>query len=224
MSMRRCVTVPPVGGGCSALDLTVGAHTDGERAALVGLGDELIKRGPKWHAALGGVDGFDHQVIYSSLCAPLFDIAEPAIRSGAYRARNRAMATAELDAALDLGLRLVWIPARAPGSRAPGHPLHDPFWTRLAERRVPFVLHVGSGPLAIGDAWMDDGRHAAEQMIGAEIIGSKDVMAVHHPAQRFVSVLLCRRTRCRSGDGRHRHCPRHAIQRPRLRHRRPRAR
>ena len=168
MSMRRCVTVPPVGGGCSALDLTVGAHTDGERAALVGLGDELIKRGPKWHAALGGVDGFDHQVIYSSLCAPLFDIAEPAIRSGAYRARNRAMATAELDAALDLGLRLVWIPARAPGSRAPGHPLHDPFWTRLAERRVPFVLHVGSGPLAIGDAWMDDGRHAAEQMIGAE--------------------------------------------------------
>ena len=216
--------MPPIGGGRSALDLTIGAHTDDERAALVGLGDELIKRGPKWHAALGGVDatersvvldllGFDHQVIYSSLCAPLFDVAEPTIRYGAYRAHNRAMAgfcaddarlhgvalcdlddparaLAELDAALDLGLRLVWIPARAPGGRAPGHPAHHPFWARLAERRVPFVLHVGSGPLPIGDAWMDDGREPGEQMVGAEIIGSKDFMAVHHPAQRFVSVLV----------------------------------
>ena len=41
----------------------------------------------------------------------------------------------------------IWIPARAPGGRAPGHVDHDPFWARLAERGVPFVLHVGSGPL-----------------------------------------------------------------------------
>ncbi len=216
--------MPRIGGGRSQLELTVGAHTEGERDALIGLGSELIKRGPKWHAALGAVDptersaaldllGFAHQVVYSSLCAPLFDEPDPDIRYGAYRAHNRAMAgfcdadtrlhgvalcdlddpsrsLDELDAALELGLKLVWIPARAPGDRAPGHSLHDRFWSRLAERRVPFVLHVGSGPLGIGDAWLNDGRSDAEQMVGAEIIGSKDFMAVHHPAQRFLSVLI----------------------------------
>ena len=60
----------------------------------------------------------------------------------------------------DLGLGLVWLPARAPGGRAPGHPDHDPFWARLAERGVPFVLHVGSGRLPIGGDWMNDGRPA----------------------------------------------------------------
>ena len=67
-------------------------------------------------------------------------------------------AAAELDESLAMGLRLVWIPARASAGRAPGHPLHDRFWARLAEAGVPFVLHVGSGPLGIGDEWMNDGR------------------------------------------------------------------
>lgn len=217
-------SLPPIGGGRTALDLTVGVHSDAERAALVALGDELVKRGPKWHAALGAVDpserstaldllGFAGQVVYSSFCATLFYLADNDLRYGAYRAHNRAMAefcaadrrlsgvalcdlddpsraVAEIDAALDLGLRLVWIPARAPGGRAPGHPDHDPIWARLAERRVPFVLHVGSGQLGIGDAWLNDGRAPAEQMLGAEIIGSKDFMAVHHSAQRFLSVLV----------------------------------
>ena len=216
--------IPDVTGGGLGLDLDAGAHSPRERAALVDLGDELIRRGPKWHAALGAVDpdersqaldllGFEHQVVYSSLCAPLFDIADPEIRYAAYRAHNRAMAAFcaadprllgvglgdlddprrsidELDAALELGLREVWIPARAPGGRAPGHPDHDPFWARLAEHGVPFVLHVGSGRLPIGPAWMDDGRPPAEQMSGAEVIGSKDFMVVYHPAERFVSVLV----------------------------------
>ena len=192
------------------------------------MGDELIRRGPKWHAALGAVDGpergaaldllgFRHQVVFSSICAPLFAIADPEVRYGAYRAHNRAMAEfcaadprlhgvalgdldsigddadrslTELDAALDLGLREVWIPARAPGGRAPGHAAHDPFWARLAERGVPFVLHVGSGPLPIGDAWMDDGAPATERPSGAEIIGSKDFAVVHHPVERFLGVLV----------------------------------
>ncbi len=216
--------LPPLGGGLSGLDLDVPAHTDEERAGLVALGDGLIKRGPKWHAALGAMDpaeraealdllGFERQVVYSSVCSPLFAIADPDLRYAAYRAHNRSMAAfcgedarlagvalcdlddvdravAELDVALDLGLREVWLPARAPGGRSPGHRDHEPFWARLAERRVPFVLHVGSGPLPIGVEWMNDGRPPAEQMTGAEIIGSKDFMVVYHPAERFLSVLV----------------------------------
>lgn len=216
--------MPPIGGGRSRLTLTDGARPDAEREALIALGDDLVRKGPKWHAALGAVDaaerataldllGFEHQVVYSSLCAPLFDIPDPALRYAAYRAHNRAVAgfcdadarllgvgicdlddlgraLAELDAALDLGLREIWLPARAPGGRAPGHVDHDPFWARLAERGVPFVLHVGSGALGVGDAWLDDGRALGEEMTGAEIIGSKDFMVVFHSAERFLSVLV----------------------------------
>ena len=55
---------------------------------------------------------------------------------------------------------------------------------------MPFVLHVGSGPLGIGDAWLNNGRPPAEEMTGAEIIGSKDFMVVYQPAERFLSVLV----------------------------------
>jgi predicted TIM-barrel fold metal-dependent hydrolase len=216
--------LPPITGGLSKLDITLGAHTEADRVALEALGDQLIKQGPKWHAALGAIDprerstaldllGFTHQIVFSSLCAGLFDIADPEVRYGAYRAHNRAMASfctgdrrlsgvamtdlddvdraiAELDAAVDLGLRLLWLPARAPGGRAPGHHDHDRFWARLAELGVPFVLHVGSGPLPIGAEWLNDGRPPAEQMTGAEVINAKDFMAVHHSAQRFLGVLV----------------------------------
>jgi predicted TIM-barrel fold metal-dependent hydrolase len=216
--------MPAIGGGRSQLDVVDGALTADEVDALVGLGDDLIRKGPKWHAALGAVDpaergtaldllGFDAQVIYSSLCAPLFDLRDPAARRAGYRAHNRAVAgfcaadprllgvaMAELDdvdegialveEAHDLGLRLIWLPARAPGGRSPGHVDHDRFWAALAERGLPFVLHVGSGDFGVGDAWMDDGRPPAEMFTGAEIIGSKDFMVVYQWAERFLSVLV----------------------------------
>jgi uncharacterized protein len=216
--------LPALTGGLSGVVLDGSGHRAEERAALVGLGDELLKRGPKWHDALGAVVadersealdllGFEHQVVYSSLCAPLFDLADPALRYGAYQAHNRAVAgfcgederllgvalcdlddversLMELELALDLGLREVWIPARAPGGRSPGHPDHDPFWARLAERRVPFVLHVGSGGLSIAPEWMQDGSGVAAPTVRAEVIGSKDFMVVYQPAERFLSVLV----------------------------------
>jgi predicted TIM-barrel fold metal-dependent hydrolase len=216
--------LPVLTGGRAGLDLTTRQREAGEVDRLVALGDELTKRGPKWHAALGAVDGgerslaldllgFEHQVVYSSLCAPLFSVVDPDVRYAAYRAHNRAVAefcsadhrllgvamcdlddvdraVVELDAALDLGAREVWLPARAPGGRSPGHPDHDRFWGRLAERGVPFVLHVGSGPLPIDDEWMNDGRPALEHLPGAEVLRSKDMTVVYQPVERFLSVLV----------------------------------
>jgi predicted TIM-barrel fold metal-dependent hydrolase len=216
--------MPAIGGGRSQLDVVTGAHTDDERAELVGLGDDLIRKGPKWHAALGAVDpaergtaldllGFSHQVIYSSLCAPLFELRDIEARHAGYRAHNRAVAgfcagderlhgvamvdlddvdagIALVEEADELGLDLMWLPARAPGGRSPGHVDHDRFWATLAERGLPFVLHVGSGDFGVGDGWMDDGRPAAEMFTGAEIIGAKDFMVVYQWAERFLSVLV----------------------------------
>jgi hypothetical protein len=216
--------MPDLGGGRSGLTLVGGARPAEERAALESLGEDLVRKGPKWHAALGAVDpsersraldllGFEAQVIYSSLCAPLFDLRDRETRRAGYRAHNRAVAgfcadderllgVAMLDlddvdeaiedvaAAHDLGLRLAWLPARAPGGRSPGHLEHDRFWAVLAELRMPFVLHVGSGAFGVGDEWMDDGRPLEAMFTGAEIIGSKDFMVVYQWAERFLSVLV----------------------------------
>jgi len=216
--------LPPIGGGSAGLQVKGFERTDAARNALVALGDDLIRKGPKWYDALGAIDpnerrmaldllGFEHQVVYSSLCAPLFGIADPTLRYEGYRAHNRAMAEFcgrdprlhgvaicdlddpqrsidELEFALELGLGPVWIPARAPGGVSPGHDRHDPFWARLAERGVPFVLHVGSGPLQIDDAWRLNGRAPPIRMAVAEVINSKDLMVVYQPAERFLSVLL----------------------------------
>jgi predicted TIM-barrel fold metal-dependent hydrolase len=216
--------LPAIGGGSSGLQVRGHDRTAAQRDALVALGDDLLRKGPKWYEALGAIDpaeraaaldllGFECQVVYSSLCAPLFTIGDPTLRYAAYRAHNRAMANfcaadarlrgvalcdldepaqslAELDFALELGLQLVWIPARAPGGVSPGHTRHDPFWARLAERGVPFVLHVGSGPLQIDDAWRLNGRAPPIRLPVAEVINSKDLMVVYQPAERFLSVLI----------------------------------
>ena len=159
--------------------------------------------------------GFERQVIFSTFCARLiFGAADLNVGYGAAAAHNRAMAefvdadarligvamvplddparaVDEISAALDMGLGAVWISADAPGGRSPGHPEHDRIWATLAERHVPFILHVGSAPLSIDEPWMNDGhpeRRTARG--GAEVIGSKDLTVIHHAAHRFVSTLV----------------------------------
>jgi hypothetical protein len=55
---------------------------------------------------------------------------------------------------------------------------------------MPFVLHVGSGALPIGDEWMENGRQPVETVKGAEIITAKDFMVVHQSHARFLAALV----------------------------------
>lgn len=158
--------------------------------------------------------GFRHQIVFSSFCARLIFEAPAASRYAITRAHNRGMAefcaadprligvamvplddpeqaVREITWAADRGLGAVWISADAPGGRSPGHPLHDPIWALLAERRIPFILHVGSAPLSIAAPWMNDGRPERRSARGgAEVIGSKDLTVIHHAAHRFISVMV----------------------------------
>jgi predicted TIM-barrel fold metal-dependent hydrolase len=158
--------------------------------------------------------GFKAQVVFSSFCArPTFE-APPADRYAIARAHNRAVAAfcngdkrligvaivplddpaqalAEIEHATALGLGAAWVAADPPGGRSPGHPAHDPIWAALAERGMPFILHVGSSSLQIPAPWMNDGfpdRVTARG--GAEVIGSKDLTVIHHAPQRFISALV----------------------------------
>jgi len=159
--------------------------------------------------------GFKRQIVFSSFCARLIFAAETDdMAYGAASAHNRSMADfcdadprlmgvamvplqdvaracEEIERAIELGLAAIWIAADAPGGRSPGHPEHDRIWGRLAEARLPFILHVGSAPLTIDDAWMNDGMaNTVSARGGAEVIGSKDLTVIHHAAQRFLSTLI----------------------------------
>ena len=169
--------------------------------------------GPERTQALDQL-GFKAQVVFSSFCArPTFE-APPAHRYAIARAHNRAVAEfcsadkrligvaltplddpdqalAEIEHATALGLGAAWVAADPPGGRSPGHPAHDRVWAALAERGMPFILHVGSASLQIPAPWMNDGfpdRVTARG--GAEVIGSKDLTVIHHAPQRFISALV----------------------------------
>ncbi len=159
--------------------------------------------------------GYESQVVFSSFAGSrLFNETDVDVRYAAARAHNRGMAefvaadprllgvaavplddpargAAELDQALNAGLRLAWLGSEAVGGRSPGHRDHDGVWARLAEAKVPFVLHVGSSRLAIADEWMNDGIDGRQTARGgAEVVGSKDMTSIFHSAERFLSVLV----------------------------------
>jgi len=159
--------------------------------------------------------GFRRQVIFSSFCARLiFDAEDDELAYGAAAAHNRAMqeftrqdermigvamvplqdpekALTEINHAIELGLGAIWIAADAPGGRSPGHPLHERLWSTMAEAGLPFILHVGSATLQIGDEWMNDGIPAhLSARGGAEVIGSKDLTAIHFASNRFISTMV----------------------------------
>jgi predicted TIM-barrel fold metal-dependent hydrolase len=227
-SARIAAQLPQIGGDAAAFGYARREREAGERETLEGLGDALLRSGPKWHAALGAMEagergaaldrlGFERQVVFSSFCAQLFFIEDAQVRYAAYRAHNEAVAAfcsgdarlhgvalcdledpvrarAELDAALALGLGPIWLPARAPAARPPGDPRNDWFWATLAERSVPFVLHVGSAPLAIDKEWTqaeeEPPQQAGRRVVRPEVISAKDLLVIYQPFERFLATLV----------------------------------
>jgi predicted TIM-barrel fold metal-dependent hydrolase len=159
--------------------------------------------------------GFHAQWVFASFSpGQVFWIRDLDARYGACRAHNRAMvefcgddprllpvgllslddpalAAAELDAALEMGCRGMWVPAGPCGGRSPGHDDLDPIWARLAEAGVPFLLHVGGQAIQIRQEYMNTGRHVPTDWLGgAENVRSKDLTVLHQSAEEFLSVLV----------------------------------
>jgi predicted TIM-barrel fold metal-dependent hydrolase len=160
--------------------------------------------------------GFDRQLVFATFSAGITFSEQRALleRYAAARAHNRAMAEFcagdprlfgvallpldDLKATHDeltniqrLGLRAVWIPHRPCGGRSPGHDDLDPIWARLAEARIPFLLHVGGRPLQIDPRWMNTGRPVPTDWLGGgENVRGKDMIALHHDAETFLGSLV----------------------------------
>jgi len=160
--------------------------------------------------------GFQKQLVFSTFSAGFcfYGALSPEDRYGAARAHNRAMAhfcaadarllgvgalplddparaASELDALLEMGLAAAWIPHGANGGRSPGHDDFDAIWARLAEARVPFVLHVGGQPLQLHPDWMNTGRPIPTDWLGGgENVRSKDMTSLHHPVETFLGAMI----------------------------------
>ncbi len=159
--------------------------------------------------------GFRAQWVFSTFSpSQVFWVSDLDVRYAACRAHNRAMAefcgddprllpvallsladperaAVELDAALELGAKGVWIPAEPCGGRSPGHNDLDPIWARLAEAGVPFLLHVGGQPIQIRSEYMNTGRPAPKDWLGgAENVRSKDLTILHQSSEEFLSVMV----------------------------------
>jgi predicted TIM-barrel fold metal-dependent hydrolase len=162
--------------------------------------------------------GFRKQLVFAthSVAMPFSPSLklDPRLRYGATRAHNRHMADfchaddrlmgvaviplddpnlamAELDQVMASGLEAVWIPHRPCGDRSPGHVDLDPFWARLAEAGLPFLLHVGGAPLQLAKAWMNNGRPPTKDWLGGgENLRTKDVALLHEGPEAFLTMMV----------------------------------
>ena len=162
--------------------------------------------------------GFARQLVFAthSVRLPFHGSSktDPELRYAATRAHNRHMldfcanderlmgvavvpldspelAIAELEIILEGGFDAVWVPHRACGDKSPGHIEIEPFWARLAEAGLPFVLHVGGAPLQLGKAWTNTGRAAVKDwMGGGENVRSKDAATMHQGPETFLTAML----------------------------------
>jgi predicted TIM-barrel fold metal-dependent hydrolase len=162
--------------------------------------------------------GFKKQLVFAthSVTMPFSPSSKisPKLRYGAARAHNRhmvdfcahdsrlmgvavvpldepALALEELEFALKSGAKAIWVPHHACGGRSPGHVEFDPFWTRLVEANIPFVMHVGGSPLQLEKAWINNGRPPVKDwMGGGENLRTKDMAVLHQGPETFLSMML----------------------------------
>jgi predicted TIM-barrel fold metal-dependent hydrolase len=94
-----------------------------------------------------------------------------------------------LEEALSEGVAAIWVSSEAPGDFSPAHVDLDPVWARLAEAKVPFVLHVGGGKL-LPKAFHKNGLPRPKDWLGGgENLRAKDFPVLHHSPERFLACL-----------------------------------
>jgi len=157
--------------------------------------------------------GFDAQLVFSTFAPTQFAGHDLELLYGGARAHNRAMADfcsadrrliavglvpledSELaargvDEALALGCGAVLVPSAPPRDKSPTHPDFDGVWARLQDTGVPFMLHVGGGGRLVRPAFHNNGRRVTDFLGGGENIRAKDFMAIHQPAEMFLSCMV----------------------------------
>jgi uncharacterized protein len=163
--------------------------------------------------------GFDCQLVFASIAPGQFwgSFAQrehdTELLYGGARALNRAMvefcandrrllpvgfvpldvpelAEREIEEAVRLGCRTIWIPAGPAGDKSPSHPALDGVWARLQDANMPFMLHIGAGQLPIDAAYRNNGIESRDFLGGGENLRARDFMLMHAPSEIFLTAMV----------------------------------
>jgi predicted TIM-barrel fold metal-dependent hydrolase len=157
--------------------------------------------------------GFEKQLVFATFSVGQFAFSREArIAYGGAAAHNRGMLEfcdgdermlpvcflplldpeRALDALGDLISRnpgAIWVTSDMLGDFSPSHVDLEPVWARLAEARVPVVLHIGGGKL-LDRRYHQNGRPRPKDWLGGgENLRAKDFPVVHHSPERFLTCL-----------------------------------
>jgi hypothetical protein len=130
------------------------------------------------------------QALNRAQCA--FCAADPRLVAVAFvPLDNPLRALAELDAALEMGAGAIMISAAPAGDRSPGHPDLDPFWRKLSETNIPFMLHIGPGTRTQPKPFHNNGRERAPDLHGGgENLRFADYMCLWYAPQEFLTAMI----------------------------------
>ncbi|HEY1926419.1 MAG TPA: amidohydrolase family protein [Caulobacteraceae bacterium] len=158
--------------------------------------------------------GFGKQLVFpTSALAPFRTSSNPDVVYGGTRTYNRAMAAFTADPrligvgfvplddparaleeakeAIRLGCGAIMVPSTPAGERSPGHPDLDPFWSFLAEKRIPFMLHIGLGSRVLPAEYTNNGKPRSPDLHGGgENLRFKDFVVLPFSAQMFLAALV----------------------------------
>ncbi|HEY2751011.1 amidohydrolase family protein [Phenylobacterium sp.] len=158
--------------------------------------------------------GFSRQLVFAtSSLGPFRTSSNPDVLYGGARAHNRAMAAfcaderligvafvplddpkralEEAEEAIRLGCGAIWVPSTPAGERSPGHPDLDPFWQLLADKRIPFMLHIGPGSRVLPAEYTNNGKPRSPDLHGGgENLRFKDFVVLPFSAQMFLAALI----------------------------------
>lgn len=159
--------------------------------------------------------GFRSQLVFSTFSVGLFAFSDdPDVAHGGAAAHNRMVASfcegderlvpvgflplhdparsiETLHEAVDLGCGALWVAHAPSAGRSPAHVDNDPVWAAVQEAGVPIVLHVGGGRSTISKRWHRNGRPMPTDLHGGgENLRAKDLPAVHHGAEIFLTCMV----------------------------------
>ena len=165
--------------------------------------------------------GYNRQLVFHSMAATQFwgdmgypKFSDPEILYGGARALNRGMAdfcshdrrlrgvgfvplndpelaVREIQQAHRDGCAAIWVPATPPPDRSPTHPDMDPVWATLQDLDLPFICHLGSGPLFLREGFLNNGKKIeAGPLGGPDEVRSKDYMVCHYGTEAFLSAMI----------------------------------
>lgn len=100
---------------------------------------------------------------------------------------KRAIATAR--AAIDGGVKALWVSSNPVGDQSPAHVDLLPFYELLEQEGVPVVLHIGGGKL-LPAPYHNNGRPRPSDFLGGgENLRSKDYHSISHSPQNFLACM-----------------------------------